>query len=84
MNYYQYKRRAPRPKATDLIKPFLVIVIFLGVIITGWRLLGSVLNGEGVSLSSEKVYLDIETGGAQAMSSGSNEYDGRSKELEMH
>ena len=74
MNYYQYKRRAPRSRATDFIKPFLVIVIFIGVILAGWKLLGSVLIGGGETLSSEKVYLDIETGSAKAMTSGDSEW----------
>lgn len=74
MNYYQYKRRAPRFKATDFIKPFLVIVVFIGVIIAAWHFLGSALIGGGDTLSSEKVFLDIETGSAKAMTSSDNEW----------
>ena len=74
MNYYQYKRRAPRSKATDFIKPFLVIVIFIAVIFAGWRLLSSTLVDGGESLSSEKVFLDIETGSAKAMTASDNEW----------
>ncbi|MBN2307132.1 FecR domain-containing protein [Candidatus Peregrinibacteria bacterium] len=74
MNYYQYKRKAPRSKVTDFIKPFLVIVIFLGVIVAGWKFLGPSLMGGGELLSSEKVYLDIETGSARAMTAGGNEW----------
>ncbi len=74
MNYYQYKRRAPRSRATDFIKPFLVIIIFIAIIVAGWKLLGSVFVGEKETLSSEKVFLDIETGSAKAMTSGSGEW----------
>lgn len=74
MNYYQYKRRAPRSRVTDFVKPFLVIIIFIGVIVAAWYFLGSALNGGGEKLSSEKVFLDIETGGAKAMTSGDSEW----------
>ena len=74
MNYYQYKRRAPRSRATDFIKPFLVIIIFIAIIVAGWKLLGSTFTGDQESLSSEKIFLDIETGSAKAMTSGSNEW----------
>jgi len=74
MNYYQYKRREPRSRATDFIKPFLVIIIFIGIILAAWKLLGPALRGTEQALSSEKVYLDIATGGAKAMTSGSSEW----------
>ncbi len=74
MNYYQYKRRAPNSRATDFIKPFLLIVILIGIIVAAWQLLGSALTGEGDTLSSEKIFLDIETGSAKAMTSGDSEW----------
>lgn len=74
MNYYQYKRRAPGSGASDFIKPFLVIIVFVGVILAAWHLLGSALIGGGETLSSEKVFLDIETGSAKAMTSGVGEW----------
>ncbi len=74
MNYYQYKRRAPRSKITDFIKPFLVIIIFVGIIFAAWRFMGSAFIGEGETLSSEKVFLDIETGSAKAMTTGASEW----------
>lgn len=74
MNYYQYKRRAPRSRATDFIKPFLVIVVFIGIIWAAWHFLGSALNGGENNLSSEKIFLDIETGSAKAMTSVDGEW----------
>lgn len=74
MNYYQYKRRAPGSRTTDFIKPFLVIIIFIAIIVAGWKLIGSGFGGNGETLSSEKIYLDIETGSAKAMTSGSSEW----------
>ena len=67
MNYYQYKRRAPRRSGADYIKPFIVIAIFVAIIVAGWNLLSSMLIGEEMPLSEEKVFLDIETGSAKAM-----------------
>lgn len=74
MNYYQYKRREPRSGATDFIKPFLVIIVFIGIIFAAWKYLGPSLKGGEEALSSEKVYLDIATGGAKAMTAGSSEW----------
>ncbi|MBU0706358.1 FecR domain-containing protein [Patescibacteria group bacterium] len=74
MNYYQYKRRAPRYQATDFIKPFLLIIIFVGIILTAWRFIGTEFIEGGNVISSEKVFLDIETGSAKAMTSGDGEW----------
>ncbi len=74
MNYYQYKRRAPNSRATDFIKPFLLIIILIGIIVAAWQFLGSALTGGGDTLSSEKIFLDIETGSAKAMTSGDDEW----------
>lgn len=74
MNYYQYKKREPRSGATDFIKPFLVIIVFIGIIFAAWKYLGPSLKGGEEALSSEKVYLDIATGGAKAMTAGSTEW----------
>lgn len=74
MNYYQYKRRAPRSRGADYIKPFLVIILFIGIIFAAWRLMSSLGSGGGQSLSSEKVFLTIENGSAEAMTSGSTEW----------
>jgi len=67
MNYYQYKKRAPRKAGIDYIKPFIVIIIFIAIIVAGWNLLSSLLIGESEVLSNEKVFLEIETGSAKAM-----------------
>ncbi|MFH0838049.1 MAG: FecR domain-containing protein [Patescibacteria group bacterium] len=74
MNYYQYKRRAPRYQATDFIKPFLLIIIFVGIILAAWRFIGAEFIGSENVISSEKVFLDIETGSAKAMTSGDAEW----------
>lgn len=74
MNYYQYKKRAPKQGGADYIKPFIVIIIFIAIIIAGWRLLGSVLVDETPTESSEKVLLEIETGSAKAMTSSGAEW----------
>ncbi len=74
MNYYQYKKRAPKRGGSDYIKPFIVIIIFVAIIIAGWRLMGSILVDDTSTQSSEKVLLEIETGSAKAMTSTGSEW----------
>jgi hypothetical protein len=74
MNYYQYKKRAPRRTGADYIKPFIVILIFAGIVVAGWNLLSDVLIGGEAPLNNAKVFLDIETGSAKAMTATDSEW----------
>ncbi|MDH5596745.1 MAG: FecR family protein [Candidatus Peregrinibacteria bacterium] len=76
MNYYQYQyhQRTPRRKGSDYIKPFLVIFIFLAILFFGWRLLSSQFLDKTEPLSTEKVFIEIESGSAKAMTASSGEW----------
>ncbi len=75
MNYYQYKRRAPRRrKSTDYFKPFLLIVLLIAIFWSAWRLTLLLLNKNTDTSISQEVSLQIESGSAKAMTSGGPEW----------
>jgi len=54
--------------------PFLVIVLIFAGIIFGWRALNNLLIDQNRSTSNEKVFLNIESGSAKAMTVGKSEW----------
>jgi len=54
--------------------PFLLIVLIFAGIIFGWRALNGLLIDQNRSTSSEKVFLNIESGSAKAMTVGKSEW----------
>lgn len=54
--------------------PFFIIVVILVIIIYGWKSLNNVFIDENRSTVSEKVFLNIESGSAKAMTVGKSEW----------
>ncbi len=71
--YYQYQR-APRKRGFDYIKPFIIILIIIGIIVVGWRLLNNMFLGESIDTLSQKVFLNIESGSVKAMTATDSEW----------
>lgn len=69
-----YYKRPPRKSVFSYLMPFFVIgVIFTGVVF-GWKSLNQVLITDNKSTTNEKVFLNIESGSAKAMTLAKNEW----------
>lgn len=68
-----YKRRPNHKRTSDYLKPFFVIIIFIAIIVFGWRALNTNLKDGGKS-TNERVFLNIESGSVKAMTIDKNEW----------
>ncbi|MBN2096387.1 FecR domain-containing protein [Candidatus Peregrinibacteria bacterium] len=69
-----YYKRPPRKRFYSYLMPFLVIVLIFAGIVFGWRALNDILIDQNRSTSNEKVFLNIESGSAKAMTVGKSEW----------
>lgn len=69
-----YYRRPPRTKFYNYLMPFLVIVVIFLAVVFGWSSLNKVFVDQNKSTYNEKVFLNIESGSAKAMTVGKSEW----------
>ena len=70
-----YRKRPPRRRRThEYFIPFFVLILLIAVVIFGWRGFNKVFIDGKRSTINEKVFLNIEEGGAKAMTVGRSEW----------
>jgi len=69
-----YYRRPRRKRFYHYIMPFLVIVLIFAGLVYGWRSLNGVFIDRSRTTFNEKVFLNIESGSAKAMTVGKSEW----------
>ena len=69
-----YYKRPQQKRLYNYLMPFFIIVFIFVAIIFGWRYLNSVFIDQNRNTSSEKVFLNIESGSAKAMTVGRSEW----------
>ena len=68
-----YYRRPPRKRVHNYLLPFFVIILIFAVIIFGWKALNKIFIDQQ-STYNERVFLNIESGSAKAMTVGKSEW----------
>ena len=69
-----YYRNPNKKHLYNYILPFLIIAIIFGVIFYGWHALNNIFIDKDRNTLNEKVFLNIESGSAKAMTVGKNEW----------
>lgn len=69
-----YYQMPPRKKAHSYLLPFVVILLLVAAIVGAWWGLNRFLTGESQNTLNEKVFLNIESGSAKAMTVGKSEW----------
>lgn len=69
-----YYRRPRRHKVGSYFMPFFIIALIFGGLFLGWRSIQSYFVSQNQNTFSEKVFLDIESGSAKAMTVGKKEW----------
>ncbi len=69
-----YYKRPQRKRIYNYLMPFLIIVFIFAAIIFGWSSLNNIFIDQNRNTSSEKVFLNIESGSAKNMTVGKSEW----------